>query len=302
MKTLFESILSTANVGKNALSERIKEFFKKNNTTCYIINNDLTVTIKTDPMPYRISKFYRDEFPDWLKVKYIDYLWIDCDCDENNDYIKNLPQNIEKLTIENLTTQDFSFLKGINVKNLIIFNSQIRSLKGLPKTLNKIFIGQNEQHFSKKEIQRATGLKFEDIENFGFASFNENSGVNGVVKRFNDYSLNTEYKLLDTIMNKFLKLFKTEISKCGKYKFDFLDKSYNEEKFDAVVNFYLNGDEYFLSLDFDLYSYRVGCSVTKNEKWSDKNKYQRFSGIIDEFTPENLMFIVKPVLKYKFDE
>ena len=29
MKTLYESILTTANVGKNAIEERIKEFFKK---------------------------------------------------------------------------------------------------------------------------------------------------------------------------------------------------------------------------------------------------------------------------------
>lgn len=160
MISLKESILSSTKSGSTNIDERIREWFiSQGLDERYIrITDDHKVIVYNS-----IRKIFdlKEPIPDFIKIEKCGALKIQC-----GHYFKNLPESTRYLFLENCWINDFTFLEGKKIESLYINKCIIDSLKGLPDC-DKLFIGNNEQVFSKKELKKYTSTKPNNIYTLG---------------------------------------------------------------------------------------------------------------------------------------
>ena len=110
----------------------------------------------------------KESIPDFIKIEKCGVIKI---CSEH--YFKNLPEYTRYMFLENCLIESFTFLDEKKIEYLYIDNCDIKSLKGLPDCY-KLYIGNNKQVFSKKDLKKYTSTKPNYIYNLG------------VIDRFND--------------------------------------------------------------------------------------------------------------------
>lgn len=171
MKSLKESILSSTKSGKEGVREKIEKWLQDNKADGYTIQDDNTVILGRLRLTEPIPEYIKIE-----SVKKIEILSIDA--------LENLPDVIDHLRIAcGGVIKDFSFLENRKCGKLVISDCDIHSLKGLPKDIEQIIIGDNKQHFKKKDIKKLVNAKPNNIYTLGY--LNE-TGYNSLTLGEND--------------------------------------------------------------------------------------------------------------------
>lgn len=151
-KIVGESILSSTKSGAANIDERIKEWFISQG----VDERDIRIT---DEHKVMVSSVIRRMFelkepiPDFIKIEKCGALKI-----RSGNNFENLPEYTRYMFLEDCLIEDFTFLEGKKIERLYINNCDIKSLKGLPNC-DKLYIGNNEQVFSKKELKKYTSTK-----------------------------------------------------------------------------------------------------------------------------------------------
>jgi hypothetical protein len=275
------------------ISERglIEDWLKENNVTGYEIVDDLTVWLKYKPITIT------SPIPEYVKLKGARVVNIEPNEDYGNDILKNLPDLPEVMYINNITITNFEPISDLKiVSRLIINNCDIKSLKGLPECPS-LYIGNNKQYFSKKEIKKYAKIKH--ICNFG--EYENKYGLLDVIVGVNDKPI------VDKFNNDIQKLLKEvpEIksidvsSKQGVsniyIRLDYLNKNempYGYESNSIYLTFKYDMSEGSLEL-YD----RGHLNLTKKDK---EGKYKYFA--LKSFTDPYLDKGGKKFRKTKLDE
>lgn len=151
-KIVGESILSSTKSGAANIDERIKEWFISQG----VDERDIRIT---DEHKVMVSSVIRRMFelkepiPDFIKIEKCGALKI-----RSGNNFENLPEYTRYMFLEDCLIEDFTFLEGKKIERLYINKCDIKSLKGLPDC-DKLYIGNNEQVFSKKELKKYTSTK-----------------------------------------------------------------------------------------------------------------------------------------------
>lgn len=166
-KIINESILSSTKSGAANIDERIKQWFISQG----VDERDLRITKEHKVIvatPLRKMFELKAPIPDFIKIEKCGAIRIQC-----GHHFKNLPEYTRYLFLENCWINDFTFLEGKKVERLYINKCIIDSLKGLPDC-DRLYIGNNEQVFSKKELKKYTSTKPNYIYTLG-EMYNYNS-------------------------------------------------------------------------------------------------------------------------------
>ena len=154
-KILKESILSSTKSGAANIEERIKEWFISQG----VDENDFRITdshkVVVSTVISSIKRMFnlKESIPDFIKIEKCGAIKIQC-----GHHFKNLPEYTRYMFIEDCLIDDFTFLEGKKVERLYINNCDIKSLKGLPNC-DRLYIGNNKQVVSKKELKKYTSTK-----------------------------------------------------------------------------------------------------------------------------------------------
>jgi hypothetical protein len=151
-KILKESILSSTKSGATNIEERIKEWFISQGVN----ENDIRITNEHKVMVSSVIRRMfelKESIPDFIKIEKCGALKIKCE-----HHFENLPEDTRYMFLEDCLIENFTFLEGKKVERLYINNCDIKSLKGLP-TCDRLYIGNNKQVFSKKELKKYTSTK-----------------------------------------------------------------------------------------------------------------------------------------------
>lgn len=166
MKNLKEYILTENNFFKNlgiGTRPQLEKWLKDNKIMDYEINDD---TLEAN-LKVQSDVYLTEPLPEYVRLTNINKLIITSD--DATEIFKSLPQG---LTSHTIVVKDSVIKNFENLQNkclyLIVDNCDIKSLKGLP-TCKSICLGNNKQHFSKKEIKKYTKTK--DVSNMG--AYNE---------------------------------------------------------------------------------------------------------------------------------
>lgn len=159
-KILKESVLSSTKSGSANIDERIREWFISQG----VDERDIRIT---DEHKVVVSTVIRRMFnlnetiPYFIKIEKCGVIKI-----RNANFFENLPDDTRYMFLEDCLIEDFTFLEGKKIGRLYINNCDIKSLKGLPDC-DKLFIGNNKQVFSKKELKKYTSTKPNNIYTLG---------------------------------------------------------------------------------------------------------------------------------------
>lgn len=151
-KILKESILSSTKSGAASIDERIKQWFISQG----VDERDIRIA---DNHKVIVSTVIRRMFdlkeriPDFIKIEKCGAIKI-----HSMDHIENLPEYTRYMFLEDCLIDDFTFLEGKKIERLHINKCDIKSLKGLPDC-DRLYIGNNKQVFSKKELKKYTSTK-----------------------------------------------------------------------------------------------------------------------------------------------
>lgn len=151
-KILNESILSSTKSGASNIDERIKQWFISQG----VDERDLHITKEHKVIvASSMRKMFdlKERIPDFIKIERCGAIKI---CNEN--YFENLPEYTRYMFLEDCLIEDFTFLEGKKIERLYINKCDIKSIKGLPDC-DRLYIGNNEQVFSKKELKKYTSTK-----------------------------------------------------------------------------------------------------------------------------------------------
>ena len=162
-KIVNEGILGSTNSGKARLKKQVEEWIEDNNIKDATINPDCSVTIGGN---VRFGKnVIKGAIPDYIVLNSVQDLTI-----TETDSLKNMPKNAVVLTITNSSIDNFEDVNMDYCESFRVFNCDIKSLKGLPKDCNSLYIGNNKQHFTKKEIKKFVNTKPNYIYTLGYYS------------------------------------------------------------------------------------------------------------------------------------
>lgn len=162
-KIINEGILDSTKSGKSGIKKQVEDWIVDNNIKDAIINPDCSVTIGGNVRFGR--NVIKGEIPDYIVLNSVQDLRIT----ETNS-LKNMPKRAISLTIINSEIEDFQDIDMEYCETFRVFNCDIKSLKGLPKDCKRICLGNNKQHFTKKEIKKLVNTKPNDIYNLGYYS------------------------------------------------------------------------------------------------------------------------------------
>lgn len=158
-----ESILGSTKSGKELLRSRVEDWINDNNLKGTTINPDCSVTIGGNTR-WR-TNIVKGNIPDFIVLNSVQDLTI-TECTS----LKNFPKKAVALIIANSTFDDFSELDVEYCKSLRVENCDFRSLKGIPKDCETIYLGNNKHHFLKKDIKKLVNTKPQDIHTLGYYS------------------------------------------------------------------------------------------------------------------------------------
>jgi hypothetical protein len=151
-KILNEGILSSTKSGAANIDERIKEWFISQGVN----ENDIRITNEHKVLVSTVIRRMfelKEPIPDFIKIEKCGALKIKC-----GHHFENLPEYTRYMFLEDCVIDDFTFLEGKKIERLYINNCDIKSLKGLPNC-DKLYIGNNKQVFSKKELKKYVSTK-----------------------------------------------------------------------------------------------------------------------------------------------
>lgn len=151
-KILNESILSSTKSGVANIDERIKQWFISQG----VDERDLHITKEHKVIvatSMRRMFDLKESIPDFIKIEKCGAIKI-----RSGNHFNNLPEDTRYMFLENCWIKDFTFLEGKKIERLHINKCIIESLKGLPDC-DRLYIGNNEQVFSKKELKKYTSTK-----------------------------------------------------------------------------------------------------------------------------------------------
>lgn len=158
MITLQESILSSTKAGMKPMAE---EWLKDHQIIYYKWEDDNTITIKDT-----FIEIYAP-IPDYVKIKSARTLNIVGINERTEEMLKNLPKDIIWLKIKDLEIADFKYIEDLDCDRISLTGCDIKSLKGFPKNCKQVYIGDNLQHFTKKEIKKLVNAKPNEIHTLG---------------------------------------------------------------------------------------------------------------------------------------
>lgn len=187
-KILNEGILSSTKSGAANIDERIKQWFISQG----VDENDFRITdshkVVVSTVISSIKRMFnlKEPIQDFIKIEKCGAIKI-----RSGHHFKNLPEYTRYMFIEDCLIDDFTFLEGKKVERLYINNCDIKSLKGLPNC-DRLYIGNNKQVFSKKELKKYTSTKPNYIFTLGeMSDFNPDMvtlGDNDVKYLTNEFS------------------------------------------------------------------------------------------------------------------
>ena len=153
-KILKESILSSTKSGASNIDERITQWFISQgiNERYFRITDEHKVVVSTI-LKLGIILELKEPIPDFIKIEKCGAIKI-----SSANLFENLPDDTRYMFLEDCLIEDFTFLEGKKVERLYINRCNIKSLKGLPDC-DRLYIGNNEQVFSKKELKKYTSTK-----------------------------------------------------------------------------------------------------------------------------------------------
>lgn len=215
MKTLYESILSSTNSGKEYIDaitkKKIEEWMNKNNGACkYVINSDLTITLE-ETFSARTIYLYDtyDELPEYIKFK---------NCDKYNVAIYNatkiksfrgLPEKCNEFNILSPALKELPSLK-ISCNNFYINAFSLQKIKNLEIDFVKIDSIATELKIDRIKMDTLENIYVKNVETIDI-------GPNALSEKFyaiferksklNIKKANYEYPISDNglqILNDFL--------------------------------------------------------------------------------------------------
>lgn len=160
-KIINESILASTKSGISGLKEKVKQWIADNHIEGAVINPDCSITVKGIRMDRNVVK---GPIPDYIVINEIGHLTV-----TETDSLKNLPKRSVMLKITNSTIKDFKEVDIDACKIFEVSNCDIKSLAGLPEC-DVLYIGNNKQHFSKKEVKKFVNIHPNKIHTLGYYS------------------------------------------------------------------------------------------------------------------------------------
>lgn len=168
MKSLYnyieESILSGRDKIKGHIGEDILELSKK-----WLESKKIIFDIDDDNNIYIKESFTLTEpIPAYVHIKKAHAIYFN----NTESLTGSMPEKIDKLYIRHAVIDDLKQIENIDVSSLEISscNCDIHSLKGIPKNCNYISLGNNFQHFNKKDIKKLVNTKPNYIYTLGHYS------------------------------------------------------------------------------------------------------------------------------------
>lgn len=165
MISLAESILKSVDAGKTGVRKQVEDWITVQELKNTIINPDCSVTIGGNTRWG--TNIVKGNIPDYIVLNSVQDLTI-TECTS----LKNFPKSAVAIMITNSTFDDFSELDMEYCESLRVSNCDFRSLKGIPKDCQTIYLGNNKHHFAKKDIKKLVNTKPQDIHTLGYYSTN----------------------------------------------------------------------------------------------------------------------------------
>lgn len=270
---LHESILGSVGSGREGLKDKIKQWLVSHNIKDYVLNDNLTVVFTGAVVNLM------EPIPDYITVTRAKSVFVQ----GSVDILNNLPNVIGCLLIDDCEIKDFTDISDINILRLCISNCDIKSLKGIPSPQDRLYIGNNKQQFSKKELKKAgITTKPNDIYNIGCTSI-----YGGVVLGDNDSQhISEEFEKLKEMYSKLLPEMKSFNYSCRKgsptvyFTIDFLSKEEHPN--------YISDNSIFLSFSYQLegsiLEYKnSGCLELTQKDREGRYKYYALKSFTDPY-------------------
>ena len=163
MISLVESILKSVDAGHDLVRKQVEAWVAEQGLKAVVINPDCSITIGGNTRWG--TNIVKGNIPDYIVLNSVQDLTI-TECTS----LKNFPKSAVALIITNSTFDDFSELDMEYCESLRVANCEFRSLKGLPKDCRTIYLGNNKNHFAKKDIKKLVNTKPQDIHTLGYYS------------------------------------------------------------------------------------------------------------------------------------
>ena len=216
-KIVGESIISSTKAGKSGMLERAEEWLKERNIRNYEINDDGKFEI------WERSITLTEPIPDFVSIKKARTIIL-----TTKEALQgNMPEQVRELIIKDTDVDDFKPLENVVIDFLVVNNCNVKSLKNLPKECLQLFIGDNKEHFVKKDIKKLVKTKPASIYTLGYYSTYYQSAQLGL----NDIEyIQNEAEKIEKILSKEIPELKTvgiSAKKDGHFvwiRLDFLNK------------------------------------------------------------------------------
>ena len=159
-----ENILTSTKYGISGLKEKVEKWIDDNNIEGAVINPDCSITVKGIQIDRNgiDRNVVKGPIPDYIVINEIGHLTV-----TETDSLKNLPKRSVTLKITDSTIKDFKEVDIDVCKMFGVSNCDIKSLAGLPEC-DMLYLGNNKQHFSKKEVKKFANTNPNKIHTLGY--------------------------------------------------------------------------------------------------------------------------------------
>jgi hypothetical protein len=148
-KVVGESIISSTKAGKSGMLERAEEWLKEHNIRNYEINDDGKFEI------WEREIIITEPIPDFVNIKKVRTIAL-----KTKEALQgNMPEQARELIIKDTDIDDFKSIENVVIDLLVVNNCNVKSLKNLPKECLQLYIGDNKEHFVKKDIKKLVKTK-----------------------------------------------------------------------------------------------------------------------------------------------
>lgn len=159
-KVVGESIISSTKAGKASIIERAEKWLKERNIRNYEIDDDGKFEI------WEREIIITEPIPDFVNIKKVRTIAL-----KTKDALQgNMPEQARELIIKDTEVEDFKPIENVVIDVLVVNNCNIKSLKHLPKECLQLYLGDNKEHFVKKEIKKLVKTKPANIYTLGYYS------------------------------------------------------------------------------------------------------------------------------------
>lgn len=159
-KIVDESIISSTKAGKSGVLERAENWLKERNIRNYEINDDGKFEI------WEREIIITEPIPDFINIKKARTMIL-----TTKEALQgNMPEQVRELIIKDTEVDNFKPIENIVIDFLVVNNCNVKSLKDLPKECLQLYIGDNKQHFVKKDIKKLVKTKPTSIYTLGYYS------------------------------------------------------------------------------------------------------------------------------------